>query len=87
MVWVWVTAVHQRNALWLGRDFVAETEANVRRLSMLRVQDPVGSEGVPHYGYYGTFLKVYIGSESRHQKSLETLTFEKTLEKLSRFYG
>ncbi len=38
-----------------------------------------------HFGYYGTFLKVFIDSESRHQKRFETLTFEKTLEKSSQF--
>ncbi len=36
-------------------------------------------------GYYGTFLKDLIDSEPRHQKSLETLIFEKNLEKSSRF--
>ncbi len=33
-----------------------------------------------YYGYYGTFLKDFIDSEPRHQKSLETLIFEKKLE-------
>ncbi len=38
-----------------------------------------------YYGYYGTFLKDFIDSEPRHQKSLEILIFEKTLEKASQF--
>ncbi len=29
------------------------------------------------YGCYGTFLKGFTDSEPRHQKSLETLVFEK----------
>jgi hypothetical protein len=38
------------------------------------------------YGYYGTFLKVFIGFEPRPKKNApETLISEKPLEKLSRF--
>jgi hypothetical protein len=36
--------------------------------------------------YYGTFLKNCIDSESRHQKILETPTFEKNLEKIEPNY-
>ncbi len=36
-----------------------------------------------YYRYYGTFLEDFIDSESRHQKCLKTLMFEKTLEKSS----
>ncbi len=35
-----------------------------------------------YYGYYGTFLKILL---TLNQDTKNTLTFEKTLEKLSRF--